>query len=249
MAADYLSEDFISVAKETDKRRKLTNRRNRPPRGSTRQKQRKVRQEQRKVLEEESREKGLNEPLPESNKGFKILEKMGYKPGMGLGREGKGMISPIQIDIKSGKSGLGKDKLKRQELMKIRNKLIQKQRQQQGQRSEVNYQDRMRSKFEDRKIIGQLKQLISITRQLDEEVKRGNNPLLQQYEELEKQEEPIPLREYIELIGSEAREESHLRLLEYLRSHYLYCFFCGTKFDHEDELNSKCPGLAEEVHV
>jgi len=36
----------------------------------------------------EEREKGLNVALTSDNKGFSLLQKMGYKPGMALGKTG-----------------------------------------------------------------------------------------------------------------------------------------------------------------
>ena len=43
----------------------------------------------RKVLEVEKREEGLQKTIGAENKGFALLSKMGYKPGMGIGKEGK----------------------------------------------------------------------------------------------------------------------------------------------------------------
>jgi len=40
------------------------------------------------------------------NKGRRMLEKMGYKAGMGLGAEGKGMVTPIIAVVKTGRAGL-----------------------------------------------------------------------------------------------------------------------------------------------
>ena len=39
-------------------------------------------------LEREKREEGLSNALDSSNKGFALLQKMGYKPGMSLGKKG-----------------------------------------------------------------------------------------------------------------------------------------------------------------
>ena len=41
------------------------------------------------VLEEEHRSQALDKALDSENKGFAMLQKMGYKTGMGLGRAGK----------------------------------------------------------------------------------------------------------------------------------------------------------------
>ena len=42
-----------------------------------------------KVLESEHRAEGLKTAISTDNKGFALLQKMGYKPGMVLGKRGK----------------------------------------------------------------------------------------------------------------------------------------------------------------
>ena len=59
---------------------------------------RKTKQEQNKVKplkirESEHREAGLTSAIDSSNKGFALLQKMGYKEGMGLGKSGELLIS------------------------------------------------------------------------------------------------------------------------------------------------------------
>ena len=44
----------------------------------------------RKQLEAEKREKGLQQSIGSDNKGFAMLQKMGFKPGMSLGKKGTG---------------------------------------------------------------------------------------------------------------------------------------------------------------
>ena len=39
-------------------------------------------------LEAIQREAGLNAAIAPNSKGFALLQKMGYKPGMGIGKEG-----------------------------------------------------------------------------------------------------------------------------------------------------------------
>lgn len=41
-----------------------------------------------KAVEAEQRNLGLNNALTSENKGFRLLEKMGYKPGMAIGKKG-----------------------------------------------------------------------------------------------------------------------------------------------------------------
>lgn len=42
----------------------------------------------RKELEKEKRDEGLSKTISAENKGFAMLQKMGFKPGMTLGRKG-----------------------------------------------------------------------------------------------------------------------------------------------------------------
>ena len=42
----------------------------------------------RKVIEREKRDEGLQKSIGSDNKGFALLSKMGYKPGMGIGKSG-----------------------------------------------------------------------------------------------------------------------------------------------------------------
>lgn len=39
-----------------------------------------------KVLEEQRRQEGLEKAIDSNNKGFSLLQKMGYKPGLGIGK-------------------------------------------------------------------------------------------------------------------------------------------------------------------
>lgn len=45
--------------------------------------------------------------ISNSNKGHKMLEKMGWKKGEGLGKDGGGMKDPIQLELHQKHAGLG----------------------------------------------------------------------------------------------------------------------------------------------
>ncbi|KAM6927943.1 angiogenic factor with G patch and FHA domains 1 [Xenentodon cancila] len=49
----------------------------------------------------------VHEEISEANKGRKMLEKMGWKKGEGLGKEGTGIKDPIELKIRKSQSGLG----------------------------------------------------------------------------------------------------------------------------------------------
>lgn len=48
--------------------------------------------------------------ITDSNKGRKMLEKMGWKKGEGLGKDGGGMRAPIQLQLRQAHAGLGTGK-------------------------------------------------------------------------------------------------------------------------------------------
>lgn len=57
--------------------------------------------------ESEAREKGLNTAISADNKGFKMLEKMGFKAGSSLGKQSDGLKEPINISLKTSNTGVG----------------------------------------------------------------------------------------------------------------------------------------------
>lgn len=59
------------------------------------------------VQEKAARDKGLNTAISSDNKGFKMLEKMGFKAGSSLGKQNQGLKVPINISLKCNTSGVG----------------------------------------------------------------------------------------------------------------------------------------------
>ena len=49
----------------------------------------------------------LEKSIDSKNKGFKMLQKMGWSEGKGLGKESKGRIEPVSVATKNDRSGLG----------------------------------------------------------------------------------------------------------------------------------------------
>jgi hypothetical protein len=86
---DYESNDFIEQAKQFDQSNKLLNRKkNREEAGYNKSQE---------VVMFEKLSQGLNTPIESTNKGHKLLLKMGYKAGESLGRSNKGLTEPIDI--------------------------------------------------------------------------------------------------------------------------------------------------------
>ncbi|KAM8867269.1 angiogenic factor with G patch and FHA domains 1 [Synchiropus picturatus] len=59
------------------------------------------------VFQQDDAPASVHVEISEVNKGRKMLEKMGWKKGEGLGKEGSGMRDPIQLKIRKSQSGLG----------------------------------------------------------------------------------------------------------------------------------------------
>ncbi|CEO96957.1 G-patch domain-containing protein [Plasmodiophora brassicae] len=49
----------------------------------------------------------MDQPIPGSNIGFRMLQKLGWKAGSGLGRRQQGIIDPIRFDVKEEVLGVG----------------------------------------------------------------------------------------------------------------------------------------------
>ncbi|KAF9649634.1 hypothetical protein BDM02DRAFT_3094437 [Thelephora ganbajun] len=54
----------------------------------------------------------------------------------------------------------------------------------------------------------------------------------------------LQVSDYLRLSASQRLEQ----VLDYLRSTYYYCFWCGTQYVSVEELEAECPGLTEEGH-
>eukprot|EP00286_Rhodomonas_abbreviata_P012251 CAMPEP_0181337304 /NCGR_PEP_ID=MMETSP1101-20121128/27936_1 /TAXON_ID=46948 /ORGANISM="Rhodomonas abbreviata, Strain Caron Lab Isolate" /LENGTH=148 /DNA_ID=CAMNT_0023447767 /DNA_START=127 /DNA_END=570 /DNA_ORIENTATION=+ len=55
----------------------------------------------------EALDEGLSNPLAEDNVGFRMLAKMGFKAGQGLGKNEAGTTEPVDVRIRGGRKGLG----------------------------------------------------------------------------------------------------------------------------------------------
>jgi len=51
----------------------------------------------------------MDDAIPATNRGFRLLQKMGWKSGDGLGKNRQGRIDPVRLDSNEFKMGLGKN--------------------------------------------------------------------------------------------------------------------------------------------
>lgn len=107
---DYMSDAFLQQLPDTrpgllskDAARKLAQQK------KIKEANIKNKQKPQAVLEKEKREEGLGASISSDNKGFSLLQKMGYKPGMAIGKSGVGRTEPIPVEVKTGRGGLGRE--------------------------------------------------------------------------------------------------------------------------------------------
>nr|CAH7720950.1 unnamed protein product [Callosobruchus chinensis] len=58
---------------------------------------------------EKTQAASVDESISKENKGFKMLQKMGWKEGESLGKENEGIVEPIKVIANQGKTGIGAD--------------------------------------------------------------------------------------------------------------------------------------------
>jgi len=205
-----------------------------------------------KVQEVEKREERLKVALDESNKGFKMLSKMGFKSGMGLGKKGQGISEPIPLQIKQGRKGLGKeidedDRKKRYmeaQVIKFKRRKIDEEK------IKGEFKTRMRDKHNERQSQSDLYKSQKACHHLDSLKKleakyiwfwpivkiKDVNEAEEIEEEEEEEEDEFDVYTKVEMLTS------------YLRTVHLYCIWCGATYNDEEDMESNCPGDTFDAH-
>ncbi|MEE6475169.1 hypothetical protein FKM82_010650 [Ascaphus truei] len=217
----------------------------------------KNRQRSLKEVEMESRDTMLNVALGSENKGFAMLQKMGYKKGQALGKKGDGIMEPIPLNIKTDRSGIGHEEVKKrkaEENLEIYRRKIRMKKQAEEQLAD-HFRMRLKNKQEERKLEGDLRKSQRACLQLDEQ-KGVSAPREIWYwpaadsQEDEEEEDDSDDEEDEDLDKAEELGTlDKLQLLtSYLRGEHFYCIWCGTAYQDEDDLTSNCPGDSSEDH-
>nr|XP_056708953.1 G patch domain-containing protein 11 [Euleptes europaea] len=244
---DYMSDSFIKDNQDIRPGMPMLRRVKETFKKEEKQKEsnQKNRQKSIKEQEQEQRDTALNIALGNENKGFAMLQKMGYKSGQPLGKSGEGIIEPIALNMNKGRSGLGHEELKKRKaeenLENYRRKLHMR-KQAEKQTADL-FKLRMKTKQEELQITRDLEKSQKACHQLD--MQKGlelprevwfwpssQKDVEEQEEEEEEEEEEDDLS---------ASDKLQI-LTAYLREHYLYCIWCGTAYEDQEDLSSNCPG-------
>lgn len=212
----------------------------------------KTRVQPRHIVEKESRTKGLATAIAEDNPGFKLLAKMGYKVGTGLGAKSDGRSEPVPITVKAGRTGLGRDSaLKEAQVRKQRMHAIVKEKRVKVEKVQhKQFRERMRDKFNYKQVEQDLYKSQKVCLHLDQGI-NIEKPKFDffwpssalGYDDEEEDEDSEEFDE--EEISS---DDKLATLTDYLRKEHLYCIWCGQNFNDQDDLNQNCPGDTAACH-
>ncbi|CDH49269.1 coiled-coil domain-containing protein 75 [Lichtheimia corymbifera JMRC:FSU:9682] len=259
---DYMSEKYLIQAEQHEKKQPQTYSERRKQ--ATREHERKAYIAPRAQMEKKAREEGLNQSVSEDNKGMQMLMKMGFKKGMALGKSGDGMTTPIAVEMKQGRGGIGtkralEEEAKEQEakrpnidpeeyreLMAQRVKEAQRMRRSRAAASLIEKLDK------DKGIEMNILWIFNIPEKTEDE--QGNHEQEKDNDEVsgeddKAEEEPLPYpEEEMEALKALPLEERLERLVSYLRNEHTYCFWCAVKYNDQQDLDENCPGPEEDDH-
>ncbi|XP_044229488.1 G patch domain-containing protein 11 [Thunnus albacares] len=246
---DYMSDAFLSKIQDVKPGVSMVRRVKEAMKKEAEQKEKNIRNRQKtyKEQEKDSREAALQSSISNENKGFALLQKMGYKAGQGLGKQGAGRVDPIPLNIKTDRGGIGMEEVKKrkaeEELEHYRQKVRAKQ--QNETKSLEDFRSRVRTEREERKIEGDLRRSQRACEQLDSQ-KGITVPREDWYwpkaEADDEEEEEVKEEEEEEEIVELTSFDKLQILTSYLRGVHFYCIWCGTTYNDEEDLCSNCPG-------
>lgn len=165
-AADDDEDDYLNMVieepskKETPLQRMQREKRERIER-SQNQKSKRERDEEAAA----AREAALNTAIDESNKGFKMLAKMGFKKGEKLGKGEYGVAEPIKVQTKDGREGVGMESDRKRKLRETYEEHQKKAKIEQETASE--YSNRRAQEQKDKRAEGQFIGAQKVAERLD----------------------------------------------------------------------------------
>ncbi|XP_050313946.1 G patch domain-containing protein 11 [Anthonomus grandis grandis] len=198
-------------------------------------------------LEREHRDIGLSTAICSENKGFRMLEKMGFKTGEGLGKSRIGIKEPIDIKLRQGTSGVGRESHIKEVLSKKQNQKIKNLK---------HYETQFRLANKEKKNLGQIRRDFFKAQKICEELdfrKNIKDPVADFFwtKETIKRRRKLGKESYDDNSDSSdeddefeqyVTEENLYAIIDHIRNKHIYCLYCViTGIDMED-LKENCPG-------
>lgn len=249
---DYMSDEFLTACGSADIRPGLVHSRVKQREYNAEKKKERNKEEQKKsntkFLASERLNEGLENPIGPENKGFSMLQKMGFKPGSSLGTKKTGILEPIAISIKNDRKGLGREQAIRD--IQLRKQFYRERRSKQTSLNVESYRASLSKKYRERDIMSDLLKSEKACYKLDTEggIKLPAEPWFWPRHCLPN-EEDADSDEEDDAEDAEYGPAEKLEMLTlYLRQSHLYCIWCGVKYDDEKDFSSSCPGSTREEH-
>nr|XP_028580091.1 G patch domain-containing protein 11 isoform X1 [Podarcis muralis] len=245
---DYMSDSFINVNQDIRPGMPMLRRTKEVFKKEEKQKEANERSRQKSIKEQEKEQRDtvLNIALGNENKGFAMLQKMGYKSGQPLGKSGKGIVEPIPLNITTGRSGLGHEEMKKrkaEENLENYRRKMHMRKQAEEQTADL-FKLRLKTKQEQLQVKRDLVKSQKACQQLD--MQKGLESPKEMWFWLQPEEEK---EDDVDAEEEEEKEEDEfddseklIMLTAYLREEHLYCIWCGTTYDDKEDLSSNCPG-------
>lgn len=253
---DYMSDSFINIQEDIRPGVPMLRQIQAARRKEEKQQEANLKNRQKSVKEEERerRDIGLKSALGCENKGFALLQKMGYKSGQALGKSGAGIVEPIPLNVKTGKSGIGHESLlkrKAEERLENYKRKIHMKNQNEEKAAE-QFRMRLKNKQDEMRLEGDLRRSQRACQQLDAQ-KNIQVPREAWYwlrpEEDTEEEEVEEEQDEDEYTSEDLSVLEKLQILTgYLREEHLYCIWCGTAYEDKEDLSSNCPGPTSADH-
>lgn len=215
--------------------------------------------------EEEARKEGLSKALTKENKGFQLLQKMGFVPGSSLGKAEVGLIEPIAVDVRTKRYGLGATEMvqERVKQSEIEFEEYLKDRDETIRTTEEQFHNQASRDFSRKHLAKDLKDSMAACEVLDkkkgvmspywlsadlERRQKLRDQVLEHYElSIDPAEEPGDGETGI-VVGFTDDEELLRKVTAYLRETHFYCQWCGVEYNDEEDLSQECPGDTREDH-
>lgn len=233
---DYMSDSFLKSLEKNDVKPGLTFSRSTKRKHELEKKKQTLDPKKRIVSESEVRTSGLEKPIDETNKGFQLLQKMGFK------NDGE-MKKPIGIEIKAGRTGLGMESDTIRKLIDIESGRLNQYK----LKTALNVCERWRVK--------DLKSSQRSCLDLDSEA-HIQAPLKEHFwprqilggmeEKVEGVSVSMDSEQVEDLIDITNKLED---VTQYLRSFHKFCLWCGIKFESCEDMALNCPGDDRESHT
>lgn len=234
---DYMNDSLIPQDDQIDsyskKRLKLLNKRENP--------------KPKQLIQQEELDKSLSTKISSTNKGFKMLQKMGFEPT-------KSTQEPLTFQLKNDKLGIGNNLFKYETILEKREKEI-KYSKKQGK-----FLTEQARKYHEKICKKDLIKMRNQVRKLDERNGQKKNIYWPPDEDV-----PCGIDGYSETVAipngdSPSVDQAGLSIENlsvedvlylvnnYLREQYFYCLYCGEMYKNIDDLNENCPGKERDDH-